>query len=62
MSYFILANLMQLATVQLKGKLTYADRAHATYWLKVRSYINLYWRVRLEKPANIIAVKGKKAG
>ena len=40
--------------VQLKGNLTHADRAHTTYWPKAHGYINPYWRVQEEKPANII--------
>ena len=32
--------------VQLKDNLTHTDRAHATYWLKVHCFINLYWRVQ----------------
>ena len=39
--------------VQLKGNLTHADRAHATYWLKAHSFINMYWRVREGKLAKI---------
>ena len=39
--------------VQLKGNLTHADRAHTTYWLKVRGFINPYWRMQQEKPAKI---------
>ena len=39
--------------VQLKGNLMHADRAHATYWLKARGFINLYWYVREEKHAKI---------
>ena len=40
--------LFGLATVQLKGNLTYA-----TYWLKVHSFINPYWYVRKGKSAKI---------
>ena len=40
-----------VCAVQLKGNLTHADRAHAIYWLKARSFINPYWRVRKGKPA-----------
>ena len=50
------------AMVKHKGNLAQTDRAHATYWLKARGYINLYWRVLQEKPANITSVKGKNAG
>ena len=39
--------------VQLKGNLTHMDKAHATYWLKARSFINLYWHVWERKPAKI---------
>ena len=39
--------------VQLKGNLTHADRAHATYWLKACGFINLYWYVREEKHTKI---------
>ena len=39
--------------VQLKGNLTHADRAHATYWLKARGFINPYWCVLEGKPAKI---------
>ena len=47
--------LSQLAkyTVQLKGKLTHADTAHATHWPKAHGYINPYWHVWEVKPANI---------
>ena len=44
---------LMLDTVQLKGNLTYTDRAHATYWLKACRFINLYWCVREGKPAKI---------
>ena len=50
------------AVVQLKGNLTHAYRAHRTYQLKARGYINPYWRVLQEKSANIISVKGKNMG
>ena len=40
-------------TVQLKGNLTHADRAHSTYWLKACGFINLYWLVWEGKPAKI---------
>ena len=53
---------MQLTVVQLKGNLTHSDRAYFTYWLKACGYISPYWRVRQEKPANIISVKGKNVG
>ena len=48
--------------VQLKGNLTHTDRAYVTYWSKAGGYINLYWHLRLQKPANVISVKGKNAG
>ena len=32
--------------VQLKGNLTHADRAHASYWLKAHGFINPYWQVQ----------------
>ena len=40
-------------TVQLKGNLTHADGAHATYWLKVHGFINPYWQVWEGKPTKI---------
>ena len=40
--------------VQLKGNLTYVDRAHATYWPKAHGYINPYWCVQEVKLPNII--------
>ena len=39
--------------VQLKGNLTHTDRAHVTYWLKARGFVNLYWHVWEGKPAKI---------
>ena len=44
---------LDIHTVQLKRNLTHTDRAHATYWLKARSFINPYWHVREDKPAKI---------
>ena len=45
--------LLVFDTVQLKGNLKHADRAHATYWLKAHDYINPHWCVWEVKPANI---------
>ena len=39
--------------LQLKDNLTHTNRAHATYWLKVHSFINLYWYVREENLVKI---------
>ena len=36
-----------------QGNFTHTDRAHATYWLKARGFINPDWRVREGKPAKI---------
>ena len=51
--YFTVTVPTPVCTVQLKGNLTYVDRAHAIYWLKACSFINLYWCVRKGKPAKI---------
>ena len=40
-------------TVQLKGNLTHADKAHATYWPKACGFINPHWCVQERKPAKI---------
>ena len=45
--------IIQKPMVQLKGNLTYVDRAHATYWLNAHGLINPYWHVRERKPAKI---------
>ena len=54
--------LSQLAkyTVQLKGKLTHADAAHATHWPKARGYINPYWHVWEVKPAILLSKRQEK--
>ena len=49
--YFTVTIPTLVCTVQLKGNLTHADGAHAIYWLKTRSFINLYWHVWKGKPA-----------
>ena len=46
--------------VELKGNLTYMDRAHATYWLKECGFIQPYWHGQERKPAKIL-LKGKNA-
>ena len=46
-------HVMTLGIVQLKGNLTYMDRAHASYWLKAHGFIKLYWHVQEGKPAEI---------
>ena len=61
-TFFILINATLYATVQCKGNLTHADRADVTYWPKACGYINRYWRMWQEKPANIISVKDKNVG
>ena len=41
-------HIVTITTVQLKGNLTPADKAHTT-WLKAHSLINPYWHVWEEK-------------
>ena len=49
-------------TLQFKGNLTHADRAHATYWPRAHSYINPYWGVWEVKTCLYYYLKGKDAG